>query len=322
MVRKQRTDLKDTQLAAMMMYGSAAEWKEHGSYFQFRNGARLWFAYLESEKDAMAYQGFSLTRVYIEEVGQFPSLDVAWKLMATLRSTAGVKCQLRMSANPGGPSHFALKSYFVDNGPDRIVRDPVTGLTRVFIPSKIIDNPYLLQADPNYINRLRASGSAELQRMWIDGDWDAGLEGQFFTEWSRARHVVEPFQIPQHWTRMRSLDWGSAKPFAVLWAAVVQDTCTHDGRTIPRGALVVYREYYGCVPGKPDTGLKLPAEEVAREIVKRETDPTTGKREKVEYGVADPACFAVISVLRLAGSHIDGASGRPASRRRTAGRRR
>ena len=32
----------------------------------------------------MAYQGFSLTRVYIEEVGQFPSLDPMWKLMATL----------------------------------------------------------------------------------------------------------------------------------------------------------------------------------------------------------------------------------------------
>ena len=26
-------------------------------------------------------------------------------------------------------------------------------------------------------------------------------------------------------------------------------------------------------PGKPNVGLKLPAEEVAREIVKRETDP-------------------------------------------------
>ena len=61
MVRRQRTDLKDTQLAAMNIYGNAAEWKEHGSYFQFMNGARLWFAYLESEKDAMAYQGFSLT---------------------------------------------------------------------------------------------------------------------------------------------------------------------------------------------------------------------------------------------------------------------
>ena len=112
MVRKQRTDLKDTQLAAMNMYGNAAEWKEHGSYFQFTNGARLWFAYLESDKDAMAYQGFTLTRVYIEEVGQFPSLDPMWKLMATLRSTAGVKCQMRMTCNPGGPSHFALKSLF------------------------------------------------------------------------------------------------------------------------------------------------------------------------------------------------------------------
>ena len=48
-------------------------------------------------------------------------------------------------------------------------------------------------------------------------------------------------------------------------------------------------------PGKPNTGLKLPAEEVAREIVKRETDPTTGKREQVAFGVLDPAAFAVIS---------------------------
>ena len=131
--------------------------------------------------------------------------------------------------------------------------------------------------------------------MWIEGDWDAGLEGQFFTEWSRARHVIEPFEIPQHWTRIRSGDWGSAKPFAFHWAAVVQDTFQHDGRTLPRGALVIYREYYGMQPGKPNVGLKLPAEEVAREIVKRETDPNTGKREDVAFGVLDPAAFAVIS---------------------------
>ena len=187
-----------------------------------------------------------------------------------------------------------MKSFFVDNGPDRIIRDPETGLTRCFIPSKIADNPHLLANDPNYVNRLMASGSAELRRMWIDGDWDAGLEGQFFTEWSRTRHVVEPFAIPEGWTRARGLDWGSARPFAVLWAAVVQDTFEHDGRMLPRGALVIYREYYGMQLGKPNVGLKLPAEEVAREIVKRETDPATGKRERINYGVADPACFAVI----------------------------
>lgn len=293
MVRRQRTDLKDTQLAAMQLYGNAAEWKEHGSYFQFRSGARLWFAYLENEKDAMAYQGFSLTRCYIEEVGQFPSIDVVWKLMATLRSTAGVKCQMRLTANPGGPSHFALKSYFVDNGPDRIVRDPDTGLTRAYIPSRLVDNPFLLANDPNYINRLRASGGENLQRMWIDGDWDAGLEGQFFNEWSRTRHVIAPFAIPSHWIRIRAMDWGSAKPFAVYWACVVQDDMEHDGRVLPRGALIVYREFYGMQPGKPNLGLKLPAEEVARQIVSSET--VNGVRERVHYGVLDPAAFAVTS---------------------------
>ncbi len=293
MVRKQRTDLRDTILTAIRLYGSAAEWHEHGSYFQFPNGARLSCAYLERETDAEAYQGWSLTRVYIEEAGQFTSLAPTWRLMATLRSSAGVKCQMRLTCNPGGPSHFALKSFFVDNGPDRIVRDPETGLTRCFIPSKIADNPHLLANDPNYVQRLMASGSAELRRMWIDGDWDAGLEGQFFTEWSRRKHVIEPFAIPELWTKARGLDWGSARPFAVLWAAVVQDTFVHDGKTLPRGALVIYREYYGMQPGKPNEGLKLPAEEVAREIVKRET--RNGRREKINYGVADPACFAVIS---------------------------
>ena len=41
-----------------------------------------------------------------------------------------------------------------------------------------------------------------------------------------------------------------------------------------RAGLVVYREYYGMQPGKPNVGLKLPAEEVAREIVRRETART------------------------------------------------
>ena len=64
---------------------------------------------------------------------------------------------------------------------------------------------------------------------------------------------------------------------------------------MPRGALIIYREYYGMQPGKPNVGVKLPAEEVAREIVRRETDANTGRREDVTFGVLDPAAFAVIS---------------------------
>src|SRR5262252_1691795 len=68
MVRKTREALKDTLAIATTMYGQAARWVDKGSYFQFHNGARIYFAYLESDADAENYQGWSLTRVYVEEL--------------------------------------------------------------------------------------------------------------------------------------------------------------------------------------------------------------------------------------------------------------
>jgi hypothetical protein len=226
-------------------------------------------------------------------VTQFHNLQGILKLMAALRSAAGIRCQLKMTCNPGGPSHFAVKQMFIDNGPMQIVRDPATGITRVFIPSRVEDNPALLENDPGYINRLKAVGSPQLVRAWLDGDWDI-VEGAFFPEFDRARHVIRPFPVPNDWIKFRSMDWGSAKPFSVGWWTVVQDTFEHDGRVIPRGAIVRYREWYGKKIGQTDVGLKMPAEDVARGIVSRETDDK-GKREFVAYGVLDPGAFAVIS---------------------------
>jgi hypothetical protein len=77
----------------------------------------------------------------------------------------------------------------------------------------------------------------------------------------------------------------------VHWWAVVQDDTVHDGKVLPRGALVNYREWYGA--SKPNVGLKMTADEVAKGIVAREK--IDGKREKVAYGVLDPAAFAVIN---------------------------
>jgi PBSX family phage terminase large subunit len=291
MVRKTRTDLKDTIHTAIQLYGNAAQWREHGSYFDFGNGARFYMAFLENERDAQAYQGWSLTRCYLEEITQFSSLDPMLKLLATLRSSAGIRCQMKATCNPGGPAHFAVKAMFIDNGPFNLVRDQDTGLTRVFIPSRVKDNPALLEADPGYVNRLKAVGSPQLVRAWLEGDWDV-VEGSFFPEFDRARHVISAFPVPAEWIKFRSMDWGSAAPFAVSWWAVCQDTFEHDGRLIPRSAIVNYREWYGAKG--PDEGLKMTAQEVARGIVARETDER-GKREFVAYGVLDPAAFAVIS---------------------------
>lgn len=290
MLRKTREDLKDTIATAQQLYGNAATWKEHGSWFDFKGGGRLYMAYLENEADAQNYQGWNLTRVYLEELTQFTSLAPMMRLLATLRSPAGVKCQMKATCNPGGPSHHAVKQAFIDNGEFNIVTDAATGLTRVFIPSRLEDNPALTTADPGYIGRLKAVGSAELVRAWLEGDWDV-VEGSFFPEFKATRHVIEPFPVPNDWIKFRAMDWGSAAPFVVSWWAVVQDSFEHDSRLIPRGAIVNYREWYGA--SAPNIGLKLTAEEVAAGIVSRETHD--GRREFVAYGTLDPAAWAVIS---------------------------
>jgi hypothetical protein len=294
MIRRTREDLKDTRETAVEMFGNAARWQDKGSMFRFKSGAILYLAYLESDDDATHYQGWSLTRVYVEEITQFPNQAPILKLLATLRSKLGIRCQFRATCNPGGPGHHWVKAWVIDNGPYTPYRDPETGLSRCFIPARVGDNPALLEGDPNYVARLKSAGSAQLVRAWLEGDWNV-IEGAFFPEWSEERHVVPNFSIPAYWTRFRAGDWGSARPFSFGWYAVVQDDFpVGDGRTLPRSAVVRYREYYGMEAGKPNTGLKLPAEIVAGHIVSRETPPNGG-REDINYGVLDPAAFAVIS---------------------------
>jgi hypothetical protein len=293
MVRKTREDLRDTIRAGQEMFGAAATWKEKGSYFQMANGGKLTCAYLESDQDAQNYQGWSLTRVYVEELTQYATSGPIFKLLACLRSATGVPCQFRATCNPGGPGHHWVKQWAIDIGPYRMFTDPENGLTRVFIPSRLADNPKLMENDPKYVNKLRASGSPQLVRAWLEGDWNV-IEGAFFSEFETARHVLPEFEIPQHWVKFRSMDWGSAHPFSVGWWAVCQDDFTIDGRVVPRGAIIRYREWYGCKTGSPNVGLKIPAEEVAAGIVSRETS-ASGMREKMAYGVLDPAAFAVIS---------------------------
>lgn len=291
-VRKNREDLKDTIAVGQQMYGNAAKYIEKNNMFRFGNGARLYCAYLEKDKDADHYQGWNLTRVYIEELTQFATPTPVFRLLGALRSSGGVKVKLCGTCNPGGVGHGWVKDWIIDNGPYNVVADPETGLTRVFIPAKLTDNPALLANDPGYIARLRSVGSPQLVEAWLNGNWDV-IESAFFGEFSRDRHVLEPFHLPPHWTRFMAGDWGSAKPFSFGWYAVVQDEFTHHGKRIPRGAIIRYREYYGAMPGKTNTGLKLPAETVAGQIKARERDNGIG--ERISYRVLDPAAFAVVS---------------------------
>jgi hypothetical protein len=275
-----------------------AKYNEQQKTWTMANGARLKFAYLEKDADAEEYQGHNYTRVYVEEVTNFPSPAPIDKLRATLRSGTGVPVGMRLTGNPGGAGHNWVKKRYIDPNPRgyQVIAEEceieldgakqIVSLSRVFIPSKIGDNQLLMRNDPTYILRLRQSGSEALVKAWLEGNWDI-VDGAFFDEWDELTHVLptEAFLALRNpgMTFFRAFDWGSAKPFSVGWYALLDKEYLLGERRLPKGALVKYREWYGSTG--PNKGLKMTADLVAQGIVNRE------RGERIRYGVADPSIF-------------------------------
>jgi hypothetical protein len=284
MVRRTRTELVETIERSKQIYGPlGAVYHTQDSMWRFPNGARLRFAYLERDADADAYQGHSYTRVYVEEIGNFPSPVPILKLMATLRSGAGVPCGFRATGNPGGPGHQWVKARYIDPAPlgwkviktryaEGVERD------RVYIPSRLKDNKYL---GAEYEANLHMSGNETLVRAWLGGDWSI-IAGAFFPEFG-PHHVVPARSLPDAWPRFRSGDWGSAKPFSIGWWAISDGSDPQ----FPRGALIRYREWYGW-NGQPNEGLRMTAEQVGAGIAQREAGETVINGASV----LDPAAFS------------------------------
>lgn len=292
MVRRERTQLIETiERSRAIFTPIGAKFHEQEKMWRMPGGGRLRFAYLERDADADSYQGHSYSRVYIEEAGTFPDPMPINKLKATLRSGAGVPCGMRLTGNPGGPGHQWVKARYIDPAPMgmKIILEPfknpwtgeIVQKDRVFIPSKLGDNHYL---GGEYVATLQMLGNETLVKAWLEGDWSI-VDGAFFDTWSATKHILRPFEIPESWTKFRSMDWGFSRPFSVGWWAIAGDNYDTSEKIIPRGALVRYREWYGS-NGQPNVGLRMNAADVGRGILERETG------DRIAYGVIDPAAFA------------------------------
>lgn len=280
-----------------------AGWALHGfativeDEIRFWNGSKIYLCHCKDEKDVYKYQGAEIHVLLIDELTHFTESmyrflrnRVRMVGMVIPEQYRGSFPRILCGGNPGNIGHLFVKSTFVDGvvpmelrrmGPEE------GGMLRQYIPAQLEDNPSMAEDDPGYERRLQGLGSEALVRAMRHGDWNV-VEGAFFDCWDSTRLVLEPFEVPGEWLRFRSMDWGSAKPFSVGWWAVVGDLYkTPSGVWLPRGAIVRTREWYGMKPGKPNVGLKLDADEVAKGIVERDIKPVP------TYGVLDPSAFQV-----------------------------
>ena len=94
------------------------------------------------------------------------------------------------------------------------------------VKARYVDNPHIDK--DSYGTRL-GSLPENLRRAYMDGDWDI-FAGQFFTEFRRERHVIEPFEDKQTLAWFNALptycglDWGYTAPSCVLWGKYHDNT--------------------------------------------------------------------------------------------------
>jgi hypothetical protein len=279
LIRRSMPELRDVIFQTQQLYPKAvpgAKFKTQENTWYFPSGARIEFGYCENLTDVLRYQGQSYSWIGVDELPQYESPDVWHFLRSSLRSPdPSIPLHLRATGNPGNRGSRWVKELFIEPAkPNTRFTEKVeyqldgqtlsTEITRKFIPASVWDNPYLTQ-DANYISML-ASLPETKRKQFLYGDWDVVEDGAF-PEFNRHTHVVEPFEVPSGWTKVRAADFGFSSPSAILWGAIDYDD-----------NIWIYRELYVS---------KMTADQLGRMI--REVESGDGR---IYDAVLDSSCWA------------------------------
>lgn len=204
---------------------------------RFPNGSLIDFGYCATENDVFQYQSAEYDVIRFDELTHFTEFQYLY-LMSRVRGANRYPKQIKSSTNPGGVGHGWVKARFIDPAPPDTVFTPERGGSRIFLPAKLEDNRFLLRADPAYRERLLALPERE-RRALLLGDWNI-FDGQYFGEFSYDIHTCDPFPLPAHWRRYRTIDYGLDR-LACLWIAVDDDRNAYLYREVCESDLIVSR---------------------------------------------------------------------------------
>ena len=285
-LRRTNDELRQLVSESQELYPKAypgSKWQEKKSQWTFPSGARLWMTYLERPEDVMRYQGQAFCWIGWDELTQHPTSYSYLYMLSRLRTTdPALPLCVRATTNPGSSGHGWVKKMFIDPAPagqsfdatdidtgqvlrypDRHEKAGQALFQRRFIPSKLSDNPYLAEDGQYEANLL--SLPENQRRQLLDGDW-AVADGAAFSEFKQSVHVVDPFDIPENWTRFRSADYGYSSYSAVHWYAIDPAYET----------LIVYRELYV-------------SKHTGKDLGKAVLDAEQG--DSIKFGILDSSCW-------------------------------
>ena len=140
---------------------------------QFPSGATIFVSYLKDSSSLEKHKGKNLSMIIFEELSQLPSEDLYEKLLASLRTTnQNITPQMIATTNPDGAGARWVYDRWDIGNPDKQDKIWTTsdGTTRHAIKSSVLDNPYTMQNDPEYVKYLR-SLKGNLYKQWYLGEF-------------------------------------------------------------------------------------------------------------------------------------------------------
>lgn len=181
--------------------------------FVYSNGSRIIAGAYQYEKDIDNYLSLEYDIILIEQAEQLTKAKIE-AISTVNRSSKGFRPRMYFTFNPGGVGHAYLKSRFIE--PWRTGTESDTK----FVFATVEDNMLVNREYRKVLENLTGWQKAA----WLHGDWDI-LAGQFFSNFRYDHHVIEKFDIPEHWPVWASLDYGFNHP------TVVTVFAKNDGKT-------------------------------------------------------------------------------------------
>ena len=181
------------------------------------NGGRIVSMSCDSGREG--FQGGSVSMVWIDEEPNDEGI-----FHECLLRTVDLKGKVIITATP----LKGLSWMF-----ERFVENPSKGFEVVKISG--LDNPYVSSFK---MRRTVSHLSEASQRSRLFGEFSS-QSGLVYPEFQKSTHLIDIEEIPNHWRRYVSIDFGSSHPFCALWVAEAPAGYYSSDTT-----LIVYRELY------------------------------------------------------------------------------
>ena len=216
-IRKNAGDLNDWVSRAKIMYRPTGAEFVQGE-IRFPSGATIVLGHLKDENAYEKYQGHEYHKMLIEELTQIATELNYLKLISSCRSTIPeLRPQVFNTTNPGGRGHKWVKARFgLDGDTSETIKttDGKTGRTRIFIPARVDDNPYIMKNDPSYIAFLDGLPDG-LREQWRYGRWNEfEIKGAYY---------AKMIQQARSEGRITTIPYDPALPVYTVWDLGVGD---------------------------------------------------------------------------------------------------